>query len=55
MRLCKELIEKDGAKWKISKERRELDKMKEIEREDRLDKARKKREEFQEGIKCREI
>ena len=29
--------------------------MKEIEREDRIGKARKKREEFQEGMKRREI
>ena len=43
----KEMIEKDGVKWNISKERREDERIKLEEKEKRLNIAKKKKEEWE--------
>ena len=40
MRVCKELIEEEGTKWKKSKEEREKERQKEIEKHERLMRAK---------------
>ena len=43
-KLCKEMLEKEGNKWEMSKERRWAENNEKIEREERLQRGREKRE-----------
>ena len=51
LRLCKEMLEKEGETWKISKERRETERMRREEKQERLTKAKQKKIETMENIK----
>ena len=54
LRLCTELLREEGETWKISSERREIEKQKELERHDKLKKAGKKKIETLEKLKVKE-
>ena len=55
MRLCKQLIEENGEKWKKSKERRDIERTEEEERKARRDKAAGKKRETLEKIETKKI
>ena len=48
-------MEKEGENWKISKERRDLERQNETERMERLTRAGKKKKDTIQKIKCKEI
>ena len=45
-RICKEMIEEEGGKWKKSQERRDLERKKEEKRQERIARANRKKEEW---------
>ena len=55
LRLCRETLKLEGETWEISKERRELEKIKEYEKRERLLRAKDKKEKMLEKIKTKEI
>ena len=46
LRMCKEMIKKDGVNWQISKERRENERRQEWEKKERLETAKRKQNEW---------
>ena len=55
LRICKELMETEGYKWKISKERQELERNRLEEKEDRLKRAHALKQKALEKEKMRSI
>ena len=43
LNLCRETMAKEGHNWKFSKERRDFERIEKLEKEDRLEKARVKK------------
>ena len=55
LRLCKEMMKRDGYNWKISKERREQERAKNLERKERLERAAANKEKTLEKIERKNI
>ena len=55
MRMCKEMIEENGEKWKKTKERRDMEKREELEKRERQRRAAEKREITMEKIQKKRI
>ena len=55
LNLCKQTLREEGETWQVSKERRELEKVKETERRERLARAGQKKADIMGKLKVREI
>ena len=55
MNLCREVMNKEGENWQISKERREDERRQLVEKHERLGTARTKKEAVRTKQKCKEI
>ena len=55
LNLCKETLKEEGETWQVSRERRELEREKDLERRDRLDRAKVRKNETLEKIRVKEI
>ena len=55
LRLCKQIMEKEGTHWKKSQERRELEKNELAERTERLQRAENKKQKTLSRIRCNKI
>ena len=55
LRLCTEVLKEEGEKWAVTKERRELEMIKETEKHERIAKAKNKQKEIREQVKKQTI
>ena len=55
LKLCREVMSKEGENWRISKERKEEERRKEIDKHERLETASRKKEAVRTKQKCKEL
>ena len=55
LKLCRDMMSREGENWQISKERREEERKQELERHERIERAKKKKETTESEHKCKKL